>query len=74
MIRIVHALQPKQKAALEDIGFGAILQLRCTKIDHGLCLWLVNNYIPTSYTLELYNSSIKISVNDVEFIMGLKAK
>ena len=39
-----------------------------------ICLWLVNSFSPTSYTLELYNSSIKISANDVEFIMGLKAK
>ena len=74
MIQILEGLQPKQKVAIEEIGFDSLLQLRCTKIDHGLCFWLVNNLNPYSYTLEVYNTYIKFLEMDVEFILGLKEK
>ena len=74
VIRVIEELHLKQKAAIEEIGFGSLLQLRCRKIDHGLRLWLVNSFNPNTYMLELYNTCIKLSTIDVEFIMGLKAR
>ena len=74
MIRVIEELEPKQKAAIGEIGFGSLLQLRCRKIDHGLCLCLINNFNPNTYMLELYNTCIKLSSIDVEFIMGLRAR
>lgn len=74
MLRIVKELQPKQKVAIEEIGFSSLLQLRCIKINHGLCLSLVNSFNLYSYTLEVYNTCIKLSPIDVKFIIGLKAK
>ena len=50
------------------------MQLQCRKIDHGLCLWLINSFNPNNYMLELYNTCIKLSLIDVEFIMGLRAR
>ena len=74
VIRVIENLEPKQKAAIEEIGFGSLLQLRCRKIDHGLCLWLINSFNPNTYMLQLYNTCIKLSPIDVEFIMGLRAR
>ena len=59
---------------IEEMGFGSLLQLRCRKIDHELCLWLINSFNPNTYMLELYNTCIKLSYIDVEFIMGLRAR
>ena len=74
MIRVIEELEPKQKAVIEEIGFGSLLQLRCRKIDHGLCLWLINSFNLNTYMLELYNTWIKLSSTDVEFVMGLRAR
>ena len=74
VIRVIKVLEPKQRAIIEEIGFGSLLQLRCRKIDHGLCLWLINSFNPNTYMLELYNTCIKLSSTDVEFIVGLRAR
>ena len=74
MIRVTKELEPKQKAPIEEKRFGSLLQLRCRKIDHGLCFWLINSFNPNTYMLELYNTCIKLSSIDVEFIMGLRAR
>ena len=74
VIRVIEELESKKKATREEIGFGSFLQLWCRKIDNGLCLWLINSFNSNTYMLELYNTCIKLSSIDVEFIMGLKAK
>lgn len=72
--KLLQHLQPNQKAAIQEIGFGGILGLRCTKLDHSLCHWLVENFDTLSCTLSVHNTSIKLSPMDVELILGLKAK
>ena len=74
MYKVLQHLQPNQKATIQEIGFGGILGLRCTKIDHSLCHWLVENSDTLSGTLSVHNTSIKLSSMDVELILGLKAK
>ena len=74
VIRVIEELEPKQNTAIQKIGFGSLLQLQCRKIDHELCLWLINSFNPNTYMLELYNTCIKLSSVDVEFIMGLRAR
>ena len=56
VIRVIEELEPKQRAVIEEIRFGSLLQLRCRKIDHGLCLWLINSFNLNTYMLELYNT------------------
>ena len=68
VFRILEGLQSKQKATIEEIGFNGILQLGYIKIDHILCLWLINNFNPYSYILEAYTTCIKLLPNDVKFI------
>ena len=74
MIRVIEELEPKQKATIEEIRFGNLLQLRCRKIAHGLCLWLINSFNPNTYMLELYNTCIQLSSIDVEFIIRLRTR
>ena len=56
VIRVIEELELKQKTAIEEIGFGSLLQFRYRKIDHGLCLWLINSFNPNTYMLQLYNT------------------
>ena len=74
VIRVIEELEPKQNTAIQEIGFGSLLQLQCRKIDHELCFWLINSFNLNTYMLEVYNTCIKLSSIDVEFIMGLRAK
>ena len=74
MYKVLQHLQPNQKTTIQEIGFGGILRLWCTKFDHSLCLWLVENFGTLSCTLSVDNTSIKLSPIDVELILGLKAK
>ena len=48
--------------------------MQCTKFDHSLCHWLVENFDTLSCTLSVHNTSIKLSPIDIELILGLKAK
>ena len=74
MLRVIEELQPKQKTTIKEVGFGNLLQIQCRKIDHGLCLWLINSFNQNIHMLELYNTCIKLFSIDVEFIMGLRTR
>ena len=52
VIRVIEELEPKQNTAIQEIGFGSLLQLQCRKIDHGLCLWLINSFNLNTYMLD----------------------
>ena len=52
VIRVIEELEPKQNTAIQKIGFGSLLQLQCRKIDHGLCLWLINSFNLNTYMLD----------------------
>ena len=73
-LELLKSSNKNKKTLIEEIGFGSLLQLQCTKIDHGLCLWLVNSFNLYSCTLKVYKTCIKLSPIDVEFIMELKAR
>ena len=70
--KVLQHLQPNQKVTIQEIGFGGILGLWCTKLDNSLCHSLVENTLLC--TLSVHNTSIKLSPMDVELILGLKAK
>ena len=57
VIRVIEELELKQKTAIEEIGFGSLLQLRCRKIDHGLCLWLINSFNPNCCASENFDAN-----------------
>ena len=56
--KVFQHLQPNQKTTIQEIGFGGILGLRCTKLDHSLSHWLVENFDTLSCTLSEHNTSI----------------
>ncbi|RVW88802.1 hypothetical protein CK203_034751 [Vitis vinifera] len=49
--RVIKELEPKQKAAIEEIGFGSLLQLRCRKIDHGEISTAIYSTFSSDYCL-----------------------
>ena len=45
--KIVNGDSEKENV-VQEIGFGRLLNLRCTKLCHSLCEWLISNYDPLS--------------------------
>ncbi|GMP49606.1 hypothetical protein CsSME_00016539 [Camellia sinensis var. sinensis] len=53
------------------MGFHGILSLRCTHIDHDLCHWLVQNFDPSTHSLNVHGLRMLLTVEDVHELMGL---
>ena len=69
---IFGRLNDFQKQAVNDIGFGGLLKLRCRHIDHELYAWLIDNFEPTSCSLKIHGNEIVLNVEDVHYLMGLQ--
>ncbi|XP_074302420.1 uncharacterized protein LOC141633978 [Silene latifolia] len=65
-------LSPEQREAVNEIGFGCLLELDITQICGDLGIWLVRNINPYSLTLTLApNSSFRITEVDVYLALKL---
>ena len=69
---IVERLNDFQKQAVNDIGFGGLLKLRCRHVDHELYGWLLDNFEPTSRSLKIHGTEIVLNVEDVHHLLGLQ--
>ncbi|KAK9942669.1 hypothetical protein M0R45_008322 [Rubus argutus] len=43
---VVSTFSDERKAAVEEMGFGLLLQLRCDQLQGALCGWLVDRFDP----------------------------
>lgn len=71
VFKVIENLNENQRKAVEEIGFGGILSIKCTHLRRELCQWLVQNFNPYSCTLDVYGKSFKVTHIDVMQIMGL---
>ncbi|CAL5406313.1 unnamed protein product [Camellia sinensis] len=69
--KIIRRLDKAQQHAVSDMGFHGILSLRCTHIDHDLCHWLVQNFDPSTHSLNVHGLRMLLTVEDVRELMGL---
>ncbi|CAL5348987.1 unnamed protein product [Camellia sinensis] len=69
--KIIRRLDKAQQQAVSDMGFHGILSLRCTHIDHDLCHWLVQNFDPSTHSLNVHGLRMLLTVEDVHELMGL---
>ncbi|XP_074302425.1 uncharacterized protein LOC141633985 [Silene latifolia] len=68
----IKRLSPKQREAVNEIGFGCLLELEITQICGNLGMWLVRNINPYSLELTLApNSSFRITEVDVYLALKL---
>nr|GMC97807.1 uncharacterized protein LOC109191529 [Ipomoea batatas] len=72
LTKAVEQLSPAQCQTVKDIGLGRLLDLQITNLPHQMGLWLLENFDPRSYTLQLQNGQIiHITVDDVAAVLGL---
>ncbi|CAL5357622.1 unnamed protein product [Camellia sinensis] len=69
--KIIRRLDKAQQQAVTDMGFHGILSLRYTHIDHDLCHWLVQNFDPSTHSLNVHGLRMLLTVEDVHELMGL---
>ncbi|CAL5441747.1 unnamed protein product [Camellia sinensis] len=69
--KIIRRLDKAQQQAVSDMGFHGMLSLRCTHIDHDLCHWLVQNFDPSTHSLNVHGLRMLLTVEDVHELMGL---
>lgn len=69
---VVSTFSDERKAAVEEMGFGLLLQLRCDQLQCALCGWLVDRFDPDVSSIEVHGKTFKLSPSDFENIMGVK--
>ncbi|CAL5433265.1 unnamed protein product [Camellia sinensis] len=69
--KIIRRLDKAQQQAVTDMGFHGILSLRYTHMDHDLCHWLVQNFDPSTHSLNVHGLRMLLTVEDVHELMGL---
>ncbi|KAI8536726.1 hypothetical protein RHMOL_Rhmol10G0279400 [Rhododendron molle] len=74
IVGIVNKLSADQRNAVEAIGLGGILQLRCTFLNHALCKWLVGNFDPVSRSLTVHGRSYVVTESHVEECLGINGQ
>ncbi|XP_059628251.1 uncharacterized protein LOC132271031 isoform X2 [Cornus florida] len=65
-------LSEDKKVAVQEIGFGSLLDIECTILKRNLCLWLVEHFDPRTSHLTLESGArIHVTPSDVEEVLGL---
>ena len=72
MYNALQHLQPNQKGVLQEMGFGGILGLRCTKLDCSLCHWLVENFDTFSRLWSVCSLVKLINIGNIKFFNRCK--
>ncbi|XP_010278748.1 PREDICTED: uncharacterized protein LOC104612845 isoform X3 [Nelumbo nucifera] len=70
-LSVLKKLTVEQKVAVENVGFGSLLGIRCETLRRGLCQWLLERFDPARCCLHIDGKRIYITVRDVELVMGL---
>ncbi|KAH7835961.1 hypothetical protein Vadar_031479 [Vaccinium darrowii] len=71
---IVSKFSEEQRTAVKAIGLGGILNLSCTKLNHGICEWLVNNFDPDTHSLTVHGRKFYITKSHVEKCLGINGQ
>ncbi|GJU46612.1 hypothetical protein Tco_1203878, partial [Tanacetum coccineum] len=67
-------LKPNQKACLEEIGFGGMVEFKVDGIPSKLGLYVVDNFDENKMEIKLYNGSIVLTKDMIGGMLGLKNK
>ncbi|KAL6272637.1 hypothetical protein ACE6H2_023329 [Prunus campanulata] len=69
---IINVLSDEKKAAIQEMGFVSLLEMKCGKLSYSMCRFLVDKLNPSESSIVLHGKTLKISVNDFVRIMGVK--
>ncbi|BFG24411.1 hypothetical protein CerSpe_106850 [Prunus speciosa] len=68
----INILSDQKKAAIEEMGFVSLLEMKCGKQSRSMCRFLVDKLNPGESSIVLHGKTLKISVDDFVRIMGVK--
>ncbi|CAL9025114.1 unnamed protein product [Prunus brigantina] len=68
----INVLSDEKKAAIEEMGFVSLLEMKCGKLSHSMCRFLVDKLNLAKSSIVLHGKTLKISVDDFVGIMGVK--
>ncbi|XP_021834492.1 uncharacterized protein LOC110774264 [Prunus avium] len=68
----INILSDEKKAAIQEMGFVSLLEMKCGKLSYSMCRFLVDKLNPSESSIVLHGKTLKISVNDFVRIMGVK--
>lgn len=71
IVVIVRKFSEEQCTAVKAIGLGGILDLSCTKLNHEICQWLVNNFDPDSQSLTVHGRTFVMTESHVGKCLGI---
>ncbi|CAL5337764.1 unnamed protein product [Camellia sinensis] len=71
IVELVNRFNEAQKQAVIDIGFAGLLGMKCTRIDHDLCAWLVQNFDPDSSSLNVHGRQLRLTCKAVNVLLGI---
>ncbi|CAL5348064.1 unnamed protein product [Camellia sinensis] len=74
IVKIIRRLSMEQRDAVTSSGLGGLLNLRCTKLDHDLCEWLVQKFDPKTCSLNVHGRRLLLTELDVHKLLGIPAE
>ncbi|CAL5326594.1 unnamed protein product [Camellia sinensis] len=74
IVKIIRRLSMEQREAVTSSGLGGLLNLRCTKLDHDLCEWLVQKFDPKTCSLNVHGRRLLLTELDVHKLLGIPAE
>ncbi|CAL5334986.1 unnamed protein product [Camellia sinensis] len=74
IVELVNRFNEAQKQAVIDIGIGGLLEMKCTRIDHDLCTWLVQNFDPDSSSLNVRDRQLWLTCEAVNVLLGIRCE
>ena len=73
VMKMVGKLNECKKRVIQELGFGGIMDLKCSPLDRELCKFLVDRFDPNQCALHIDSRKLLISPRDTENMMGLKS-
>ena len=59
-------------AAIQEIGFGGLLEIQCHNLPSMICMWLVNNFNPTHSYIQLEGGRLlPVTSEDIAKALGI---
>ncbi|KAH9624888.1 hypothetical protein KSS87_018372 [Heliosperma pusillum] len=71
LVELINGLNKEQKEAVREIGFGGLLQLKVTKLPHGILPWILKAFDYTCNMFKLKKTEFIITKDDVHDIFLL---
>ena len=72
MLSVISNLKPEEREIVSDVGFGSLLDLKCSFTPKALVSWLASNFDCSSNAITLSNGfSFKLTPDVVHKFLGI---